>query len=52
MIPINKLTLHDMLDNLSLYIGLSDGLIKLPVPEYFEIKKKETSHPKGSERTY
>lgn len=46
MIPINKLTLRDMLDNLSLYIGLSDGLVKLPVPEYFEIRKKKHPIPK------
>jgi len=33
LIPLDKLTLRDMLDNLHLYSGLADGLIQLPVPD-------------------
>ena len=31
--PLDKLSLRDMIDNLHLYWGLSDGLIQLPVPD-------------------
>ena len=30
---LDKLTLRDMIDNLHLYWGLSDGLVQLPVPD-------------------
>jgi hypothetical protein len=43
---IDELTLRDMLDNLDLYSGLSDGLIQLPIPDYIEIKKKKLPIPK------
>ena len=31
--PLDKLSLRDMIDNLHLYWGLSDGLVQLPVPD-------------------
>lgn len=37
---IDKLTLQEMMLNFDLYIGLPDGLIQLPVPDYIKIKGK------------
>ena len=37
--PIDKITLKDMYNDMQLYSGLADGLIQLPLPEYFTLKK-------------
>ena len=44
---INKLTLKDMMLNLDMYSGLSDGLAQLPLPEYIRIGHKRYSIPKN-----
>lgn len=43
---IDDLILRDMLDNLQLYGGLSEGLIQLPLPETLEINRKKLPVPK------
>jgi hypothetical protein len=42
---IDKITLLDMINNISLYSGLSDGLALLPLPENIKIRKKIYSIP-------
>ena len=43
---LNKLTLSDMIYNPGEYTGLSDGLIKLPLPEKVKIGRKRYTIPK------
>jgi len=49
VIGIEKLTLKEMIDNLPLYVGLSDGLSQLPLPEFIRIKHKKLSIPRTLE---
>lgn len=44
MISIDKLTFRDII-TYPLYIGLSDGLVQLPLPEMFQIKKQRLFIP-------
>lgn len=46
MKDIEHLTLRDMIENISLYVGLPDGLSQLPVPEYIKIRRKRLTVPK------
>jgi hypothetical protein len=45
IIPIEKLTLREMINNFHLYNALPDGLSQLPVPETIKIRKKEYNVP-------
>lgn len=49
IIGIDKLTLKEMIDNLPLYAGLSDGLSQLPVPQFIKIRHQKVSIPKTLE---
>ena len=42
---IEKLTLREMMYNFELYSGISDGLILLPVPEYFKLRSQRLPVP-------
>jgi hypothetical protein len=46
VVGIDKLTLKEMISNLSLYAGLPDGLSQLPVPEFIKIRHKKFSIPR------
>ena len=46
MKSIDKLTMKEMMLNFDLYIGLPDGLVQLPVPDYLKIGKKLVDVPK------
>lgn len=46
MKSIEKLTLKDMIENVNLYRGLTEGLIKMPLPSYIKIGRKELHIPK------
>jgi len=43
---IEDLTLKEMIENIDLYSGLSDGLVQLPVPDHVRIKRKKVTVPK------
>ena len=45
IIGIDKLTFRDMMSNLNLYGGLSDGLIQLPCPDYIKIGRNRYEIP-------
>jgi hypothetical protein len=42
---IDKITLKDMINNISLYSALSDGLVQLPLPESIQIGKRKYTIP-------
>jgi hypothetical protein len=46
---IDKLTLRDMMLNLDIYSGLSDGLSQLPLPENIRIGRKKYPIPQSME---
>lgn len=43
--PLHKLTLKDMMFNIPEYAGLSDGLVKLPLPDHITINRKDYPIP-------
>jgi hypothetical protein len=43
---IEALTLKEMIDNVTLYSGLPEGLAQLPLPEYIRIGRKRLAIPK------
>ncbi len=47
--PLERLTLKDMINDLPLYFGLSEGLIQLPLPEFMSIGKKKLPIPETLE---
>ena len=47
--PVGKLSLRDMMLNLDIYSGLSDGLSQLPLPEYIRIGRKNYLIPQSME---
>jgi hypothetical protein len=49
LLSIDKLTLRDMIDNISLYGGLPDGLMELPVPDKLKIGRKYFDVPQDLE---
>ena len=42
---IDKLTLWDMIRNPEMYIGIADGLVALPLPDKFHLKRKKMNIP-------
>jgi hypothetical protein len=47
LIPLNKLSLKEMMLNFQYYTGLPDGLIQLPLPEYLRINRRKFSIPQN-----
>jgi hypothetical protein len=47
MIDLKRLTLREMIQNIDLYIGLSSGLIQLPVPQFLKIGRKKLKVPES-----
>src|SRR4030042_3668944 len=46
MKDIDRLTLKEMINNIDLYSGLSEGLSQLPLPEFLKIRRKKLSIPR------